>query len=136
VLTVAVSPGDRPFEYYGAGGALTGFDVEVMDAVSGELGLSIDWKAVDFETLLSGVEASHYDAGISGITINADRSQVIDFSRPYYINPDGSEFGIAVPKGHSDVTGAINNALATMLSDGTYRDLFEKYFPGSPLPQI
>jgi glutamine transport system substrate-binding protein len=42
--------------------------------------------------------------------------------------PTGEFYGIAFEKG-SDLVGPVNEALATLRSDGTYDALFAKYFP-------
>jgi ABC-type amino acid transport substrate-binding protein len=46
----------------------------------------------------------------------------------------GEHYGIAVSKDHSDVLTAINSAMEQIIADGTYRKIFEKYFPGVTIP--
>jgi len=43
-------------------------------------------------------------------------------------------YGIAVGKGHPDITAAINAALKAIIADGEYKTIFNKYFPGVPVP--
>jgi ABC-type amino acid transport substrate-binding protein len=43
-------------------------------------------------------------------------------------------YGIAVGKGHPDITAAINSALKAIIADGEYKTIFNKYFPGVAVP--
>ena len=47
----------------------------------------------------------------------------------------GEEYAIAVSKDNSALTEAINGALAEMFEDGTYAEIFKKYFPEQELPE-
>lgn len=42
--------------------------------------------------------------------------------------------GFAVAPGNDDLREALNGALAEAMEDGTWRDLHEEFFPGSPMP--
>ncbi|MDQ3953175.1 MAG: basic amino acid ABC transporter substrate-binding protein [Actinomycetota bacterium] len=46
----------------------------------------------------------------------------------------GEEYAIAVAKENPALTEAINEALAELFEDGTYAEIFEKYFPDQELP--
>jgi len=216
----------QPFEYY-QGGQLTGFDVEIMGAIAQQLGLKLEWKKANFDTIFTALAAGSFDAVAAASTIKPDRLQVVDFSDPYYnarqsltvntsktpsitstdqlpsgsvigvqkgttgkdwatanlapkgmqiktytnapdaftdleagnitgvINdepsseaevknrPDlkvvepidtGEHYGIAVAKTNPGLTAAINTALKAIIADGTYKTIFNKYFPGVPVP--
>ncbi len=43
--------------------------------------------------------------------------------------------GFAVAKGNEELVAALNEALAEAMEDGTWRDLYEEWFPGSPMPE-
>lgn len=47
----------------------------------------------------------------------------------------GEEYAIAVSKDNPALRDAINEALAELYSDGTYAEIFEKYFPEQELPE-
>jgi polar amino acid transport system substrate-binding protein len=47
----------------------------------------------------------------------------------------GEEYGIAVSKDNPELTAAINEALAELFADGTYAEIFNKYFPDQELPE-
>jgi polar amino acid transport system substrate-binding protein len=46
----------------------------------------------------------------------------------------GEHYGIAVAKNRTDIKDAINAALKEIVADGEYKQIFQKYFPGVPVP--
>src|SRR5437763_558050 len=83
VLLVGSCLDYKPFEYY-EGGDLKGFDVEIMDAIGSKLGLQVQWKKANFDTIFTALAAHQFDAVAAASTIKPDRLQVVDFSDPYY----------------------------------------------------
>ncbi|MDP9069100.1 MAG: transporter substrate-binding domain-containing protein [Actinomycetota bacterium] len=47
----------------------------------------------------------------------------------------GEEYAIAVSKDNPELREAINGALQEMFEDGTYAEIFQKYFPEQELPE-
>jgi polar amino acid transport system substrate-binding protein len=45
------------------------------------------------------------------------------------------EYGFAFSKDNPELTEAVNGVLAEIIADGTYEDLFKKYFPDNPVPE-
>ncbi|WP_404312138.1 ABC transporter substrate-binding protein [Agrococcus terreus] len=43
--------------------------------------------------------------------------------------------GFAIAKGNTEFQTALNEALAAAMEDGTWKELYEKWFPGSPMPE-
>lgn len=43
--------------------------------------------------------------------------------------------GFAIAKGNTEFQAALNEALAAAMEDGTWKELHEKWFPGSPMPE-
>lgn len=84
-LTVCSDIPYPPFEFE-EGGEFTGFDIELMRAIAGRLGLELEVRRVSFEALQSGAElnARKCDVAASAMTIKPDREQNLDFSEPYY----------------------------------------------------
>jgi len=84
-LVVQSAYPDPPFEIM-AGGAATGFDIELMRAVCGRLGLELQPVAFDgddFNDIFEGLLAGTCDAVISGTTITPERAAKVRFSQPY-----------------------------------------------------
>ncbi len=98
-LTVAMSVGFPPFEQYDDNGNPTGYDVAVAQEVAARLGLECQIVDVPFSSIVNAVgKGAEYDVGVSAISINPDRSNIVDFSSPYYI----SDQAIVCKKGALD----------------------------------
>lgn len=68
-------------------GELTGFDIELTEAIANELGYSVDWEIIgDVPGLLSALDAGKIDSVANAITILPERKEKYDFSTPvgYY----------------------------------------------------
>ena len=48
-------------------------------------GMELVWEQVDFDSIIPGIQAGRYDAGVAGISITADRLKNCDFSDPYFL---------------------------------------------------
>ena len=62
---------------------LTGFDVELMNAVAAKANLEVEWTNVGFDSLLAGISECQYDLAIAAITITEDRKATMNFTDPY-----------------------------------------------------
>lgn len=85
-LIVALTGKYPPFSFYDQNGELTGFDVEVSQAVSRELGMELNIIATEWDGILAGLLAGKFDAIIGSMAITSERQKQVDFSRPYYVS--------------------------------------------------
>lgn len=83
-LVVATSPDFPPFEYL-EGDKVVGIEVEILEMIAKELGVTLEIKQMDFDSVLPGVQSGKYDVGMSGITINEKRQKNADFTQPYFL---------------------------------------------------
>jgi len=82
---VGTDPTFPPFEYRDATtGKITGFDVELIEALGKQAGHPIELVALPFDGIIPALQSRSIDAAISAITITAERARAIDFSRPYF----------------------------------------------------
>ncbi|MEU5784403.1 ABC transporter substrate-binding protein [Micromonospora lupini] len=91
---------DAPPNVYLKDGKFTGFDNDLLTAVAGKLGLTVEFVGTDFSALLSQVNNHKFDVGSSSITITEARKKTVDFGNGY----DFGYFGLDVPAG-SPITG-------------------------------
>ena len=56
-----------------------------MQAIADKLGMELVWEQVDFDSIIPGIQAGRYDAGVAGISITPDRQKNCDFSDPYFL---------------------------------------------------
>ncbi len=83
-LVVATSPDFPPFEYL-EGDKVVGIEVDILEMIAEELGVTLEIKQMDFDSVLPGVQSGKYDVGMSGITINEKRQKNADFTQPYFL---------------------------------------------------
>jgi polar amino acid transport system substrate-binding protein len=62
-----------------------GFEVDLIAALSHELGRRIEFKQYEFSSLTTGLERGDFDFAMNGLEITPDRKERLRFSRPYYI---------------------------------------------------
>lgn len=74
----------KPFSYLKDDLSMTGFDVEVGNAVGKELGLEPIQKRMKFKGLIEGIKTGRADAAVASHTINNARAKQVAFSTPYY----------------------------------------------------
>ncbi len=85
-LTVCSEIPYEPFEFETDDGQYTGFDVDVITAIAGELDLEINVISTGFTAITSGsaMAANQCDIAASAITITEEREAAIDFAAPYF----------------------------------------------------
>lgn len=60
-------------------GELVGFNIDIAEALEKELGVTVKLVVVPFDSLLGGIAAGRYDAGLYNVSDRADRREVVDF---------------------------------------------------------
>ncbi|MBA2173420.1 transporter substrate-binding domain-containing protein [Halobacillus locisalis] len=84
MFTYAASGEFRPFSMTSASGEMTGFDIDVAQAVAEELGLEANQQKQKFASIVEGVKTGRFDAAVASHTITDERAEQVDFSTPYY----------------------------------------------------
>ncbi|NKQ57716.1 transporter substrate-binding domain-containing protein [Amycolatopsis sp. K13G38] len=78
VLRVAMMNNYKPYSYNEAGKQV-GVLPEMVTAVAQTMGLEAEITAVDFPSILTGLQAQRYDIGMGEYFVREDRLQVADF---------------------------------------------------------
>jgi len=84
-----------PFNYF-QGSKLTGFEVELGEALAKKMGVQIEWKALSFDALLAGLRQDRWDMVIASFGITEERAKAVTFTDPHYcsggviVTKDGS----------------------------------------------
>ena len=87
VLRVATEGTYSPFSFHAEGtNELTGYDVEVIEAVAEELGREVEFSETQFDAIFAGLESDRYDVIANQITINPEREERYLFSQPYTVS--------------------------------------------------
>ncbi|MBN7771917.1 basic amino acid ABC transporter substrate-binding protein [Clostridium aminobutyricum] len=106
VYKVAMEPTFPPFDTTDKQtGELTGFDVDMMEAIAEDQGFELKWENMSFDGLIPALQAGNIDIIASGMNASDDRREQVDFSDTYY----DSGLVVAVKKGNTTITslGAI-----------------------------
>ncbi|WP_411967048.1 basic amino acid ABC transporter substrate-binding protein [Haloferax sp. YSSS75] len=75
----------RPFEWETTEGELTGFDVDIAEAVFGEeLGYEHEFQKTSFDGIIPSLNNGNFRVIMSAMTITEERAEKIDFSDPYF----------------------------------------------------
>jgi cystine transport system substrate-binding protein len=88
VITVATEGTYRPFTFHeGGSGELTGYDVEVMEAVADEIGVEVEFEETQWDAIFTGLEAGRFDLIANQVSITPEREEAYEFSTPYTVSP-------------------------------------------------
>lgn len=86
VLLVCTDAPYEPFENTDADGNVSdGVDVEIVEAVGAELGLTVEWTIQPFDGIWLAPSAGTCDLVASAMTITDDRAEQALFSDAYYV---------------------------------------------------
>ena len=85
-LVVGTSADYAPFEFVdtAVSDEIIGFDIDLIKIIGEKLGYEIKVENMDFNSLITALQAKQFDVVISGMTPTPDRDKVVDFSIPYY----------------------------------------------------
>ncbi len=61
-----------------------GYDVQIAKYIAAELGMALEIYAVEWDSLIAGLDASTYDGIIAGMSPTAEREAMVDFTDCYY----------------------------------------------------
>ena len=81
-LRFATNATFEPFEYY-QNGKIVGIDVDVANAIGDVLGVDVEILDMEFDAIITSVQAGKADAGIAGITVTPERKKNIGFTDSY-----------------------------------------------------
>lgn len=68
-----------PMEYFDDDGEVVGFDKDLTDLLSEQLGVEFVWNNAQFDGLITQLKSGRIDVAISGMSDTAERQKEIDF---------------------------------------------------------
>ena len=79
-LVAATQPNYPPIAYKDpASNTLTGFDIDLGEAIAKELGLKIEWQETAFAQMISSLQTQRVDIALAGMSDLPARREVVDF---------------------------------------------------------
>lgn len=113
-ITVGIA-NEVPYGYQGEDGEITGEAIEVARAVLPGIGIDdIEAQVVEFNALISGLQAGQFDMIAAGMYIDEDRAQQILFSDPDYCVGEAFAVPEGNPLGISDLESVVEGGEATI----------------------
>lgn len=86
-LILATSADNPPFENHDTSKNdqhIVGFDIDVAKAIGIQLGIAIDVKDMDFNSLIPALQAGRADFIMAGLAKTEERAKTVSFSTPYF----------------------------------------------------
>jgi polar amino acid transport system substrate-binding protein len=123
-VVVATEGAFPPFNFF-EGGKLTGFEVDVAEALVKKMGLQLEWKTLGFDALLSGLQQDRWDMVLASFAITPERSKAVTFTAPHYCSG-----GVIVTKNPAIKTAADLAGKAVAVQTGTTYLESVKKLPG------
>ena len=121
-LIVATEAGFAPYEYL-SGDQVLGVDMDIHQAIADELGLELQIMNMDFTGALLAVQQGKADIVAAGVSVDPERSEVMDFSVNYV---DSTEVVVvnAENPALTEPTGEALNGLNVGVQQGNIADLW------------
>ena len=83
-ITVGTEGTYAPFTYHDKDGKLTGYDVEVTRAVADKLGIKVEFKETQWDSMMAGLKAGRFDVVANQVGLTSPQRQAtFDKSEPY-----------------------------------------------------
>ncbi|CCX88485.1 putative uncharacterized protein [Clostridium sp. CAG:590] len=81
-LVMATNAAFPPYEYY-KDNKITGIDADMATAVADKLNMKLEIQDMEFDAIITAVQAGKADIGAAGMTVTEDRLKNIDFTDTY-----------------------------------------------------
>jgi lysine-arginine-ornithine-binding protein len=132
-IRIATEGTYRPFSFYDASGKLTGFEVELVEAICARVKADCEWVIMDFNGLVPALQEKKIDGIASGLRITDKRKKVIDFADKYYASV--ARFVTCSHKAQTDTSPAGLKGMVIGTQSGTPNaDLLNAvYAPGAEI---
>ncbi|CAM3273268.1 cystine ABC transporter substrate-binding protein [Pseudomonas floridensis] len=85
-LSVGLEGTYPPFSFVDENGKLTGFEVELSEALAQKLGVKAKLQTTKWDGILAALESRRLDVVINQVTISEERKKKYDFSQPYTVS--------------------------------------------------
>lgn len=101
-----------PYNYIDDKGEVAGFERDLGDELCARAELTCEWVTNDWDSIIPNLVSGNYDTIIAGMSITAERDEVIDFTQDYY--PPTASVYVAASEGVDLAGGVISAQTATI----------------------
>lgn len=92
VIRFGADPNYAPFAYKDNTGTLSGFEIEIGNAICAHLNVRCQWVESDFDGMVPSLRAGKIDAILASMTVTDARQKIIDFSSEVFSSPSAMVF--------------------------------------------
>ncbi|HEY3407630.1 MAG TPA: transporter substrate-binding domain-containing protein, partial [Propionicimonas sp.] len=125
VLKVGTEGTYSPFTFHDpSSNQLTGYDIEVITAVAGKLGVKPEFSETKWDSIFAGLTAKRYDLVANEVSINTERQAKYDLSGPYSVS-----YPVVIVKAdNTDITSitAVNGKTTAQTATSNWADFARK----------
>lgn len=86
VLKVGLDDTYKPMEFIDENDKLTGFDIDMANALSKEIGMEIEFISSEWDGIFLALDSGKFDAIISSVSMTLERTNKMEFTKPYLAN--------------------------------------------------
>ncbi len=104
-----------PYNFVNDAGEIDGFEADLMDEVCQRANLACEWIITPWDSIIEDLTAEKFDVIVSGMSINDERDQIIDFTQPY-LPPTPSVYIALTDASEDALDGIIAAGVATVHS--------------------
>lgn len=83
VLTMGTNATFPPYEYVDDNGNIVGIDAEIAAALAEKLGMTLEIKDMEFDSLITACAGGSVDVVLAGMTVTDERKESVNFSDSY-----------------------------------------------------
>ncbi len=83
-IRIATEGAWAPFNYVDESGKLSGFDVDIANALCAEMKVECEVVAQDWDGMIPALKVRKFDAIVASMSITKERLKQVDFTNPYY----------------------------------------------------
>ena len=94
-----------PYNFINDAGEVDGFERELGDELCSRAKLDCEWVTNDWDSIIPNLVSGNYDTIIAGMSVTAERDEVIDFTQDY-IPPSPSSY-VALAGTSIDMNGGV-----------------------------
>ena len=108
---------DTPFPPFEIGQPpdISGYDIEVLNAIAEDLGVEVTYQDTSFDTIFRDTANGQFDTAAAASTITPERQEKVNFTDPYY----EAQQALLVPEGSDIATTADLAGKIVGTQDGT-----------------
>ncbi|MFY9209681.1 MAG: transporter substrate-binding domain-containing protein [Aestuariivita sp.] len=101
-----------PYNFINDAGNLDGFEIELGNELCARAELTCEWVKNDWDSIIPNLVSANYDTIMAGMSITAERDEVIDFTQDYF--PPTASAYVGAADGADWETGIIAAQTATI----------------------